>query len=212
MAFRTSSWSTSVVDSVVLGKYHSLTIDIFAAGMMREGRCIISKRKNRQIDMWFLLQCRWWNRYPGAQCDIESFIYMPLLEETGYVPTEKYAHQPELLEHAERIATHYGLHEKALFQTEILSIHWEEYKGVWRIITNHNDTIYARFVVLNSGPLHRPKLPGTPGIEKFKGRAFHSSRFDYEYCGKDLSKLQDKKVAIIGTGECVSFFLLSLSL
>lgn len=137
---------------------------------------------------------------------------MPLLEETGYVPTEKYAHQPELLEHAERIATHYGLHEKALFQTEILSIHWEEYKGVWRIITNHNDTIYARFVVLNSGPLHRPKLPGTPGIEKFKGHAFHSSRFDYEYCGKDLSKLQDKKVAIIGTGECASFFVLSLSL
>lgn len=161
--------------------------------------------------MWFLLQCRWWNRYPGAQCDIESFIYMPLLEETGYVPTEKYAHQPELLEHAERIATHYGLHEKALFQTEILSIHWEEYKGVWRIITNHNDTIYARFVVLNSGPLHRPKLPGTPGIEKFKGRAFHSSRFDYEYCGKDLSKLQDKKVAIIGTGQCASFFSLPLS-
>lgn len=166
----------------------------------------IKKKAVKLICDFFLvpLRYRWWNRYPGAQCDIESFIYMPLLEETGYVPTEKYAHQPELLEHAERIATHYGLHEKALFQTEILSIHWEEYKGVWRIITNHNDTIYARFVVLNSGPLHRPKLPGTPGIEKFKGHAFHSSRFDYEYCGKDLSKLQDKKVAIIGTGECLS--------
>lgn len=206
MAFRTSSWSTSVVDSVVLGKYHSPMTDISAAGD------VYPKKSSLMCDFYVLLRCRWWNRYPGAQCDIESFIYMPLLEETGYVPTEKYAHQPELLEHAERIATHYGLHEKALFQTEILSIHWEEYKGVWRIITNHNDTIYARFVVLNSGPLHRPKLPGTPGIEKFKGHAFHSSRFDYEYCGKDLSKLQDKKVAIIGTGECASFFFLSLSL
>lgn len=206
MAFRTSSWSTSVVDSVVLGKYHSPVTDISAAGDVYQKKAV-----KLICDFFVLLRHRWWNRYPGAQCDIESFIYMPLLEETGYVPTEKYAHQPELLEHAERIATHYGLHEKALFQTEILSIHWEEYKGVWRIITNHNDTIYARFVVLNSGPLHRPKLPGTPGIEKFKGHAFHSSRFDYEYCGKDLSKLQDKKVAIIGTGECASFFFLSLS-
>lgn len=200
MAFRTFSWSTSVVVSVVLGKYYSPMTDISAGG-----GDVYQKKKTDKL-IYFLLRCRWWNRYPGAQCDIESFIYMPLLEETGYVPTEKYAHQPELLEHAERIATHYGLHEKALFQTEILSIHWEEYKGVWRIITNHNDTIYARFVVLNSGPLHRPKLPGTPGIEKFKGHAFHSSRFDYEYCGKDLSKLQDKKVAIIGTGECALFF------
>ena len=55
----------------------------------------------------------YWNRYPGAQCDVESYIYLPLLEETGYVPTEKYVRAPEILEHCNRIADQFGLHERA---------------------------------------------------------------------------------------------------
>lgn len=143
---------------------------------------------------------RYWNRYPGAQCDVESYIYMPLLEETGYIPKEKYSHGPELLEHAERIAKHYGLYDKAMFFTEVLSIHWQEDAGAWRIVTSHNDDISARHVILCAGPLHRPKLPGIPGLERFEGHMFHSSRFDYGYCGQNLERLADKKVAIIGTG------------
>lgn len=145
----------------------------------------------------------YWNRYPGAQCDIESYIYMPLLEELNYMPTEKYAHSKELLKHAEMIGNHYNLYQRALFQTEVNSLSWDESSKKWTAKTNRGDTIRSQFVVPAAGPLHRPKLPGLP-IEKFKGYSFHSGRWDYKYTGGDnlgnLTGLADKRVAIIGTG------------
>ncbi len=153
----------------------------------------------------------YWNRYPGAQCDIESYIYLPLLEETGYIPKEKYSFAKEIREHARRIGEHYGLYDQALFQTEIAEVRWQEATSRWRITTNRGDELNARHVVMSSGPLNRPKLPGIPGIETFKGHSFHTSRWDYAYTGGssegDLTKLGDKRVAIIGTGataiQCV---------
>ena len=153
----------------------------------------------------------YWNRYPGAQCDIESYVYMPLLEEIGHVPSEKYAHGPEILAHSRAIGRHFGLYEKTLFQTEVTDLRWDEAAQRWNATTNRGDTIRARFVTMSTGPLHRPKLPGVPGIETFKGHAFHTSRWDYEYTGGDtnggLTRLADKRVGIIGTGatavQCV---------
>jgi cyclohexanone monooxygenase len=146
----------------------------------------------------------YWNRYPGAACDTESYIYMPLLEETGYMPTAKYAKAPELLEHSRRIGRHFGLYDKACFQTEVGEIRWNDPESRWIVTTSRDDCFTARFVVLASGLLHRPKLPGIPGIEAFKGHSFHTSRWDYEYTGGDstggLTKLADKRVGIIGTG------------
>lgn len=129
---------------------------------------------------------------------------MPLLEETGYMPTEKYARAKELLAHSERIGRHFHLYNKMLFQTEVESMHWDDNASLWTIKTNWGDRIRAKFVIPCSGPLHRPKLPGIPGMERFKRKAFHSSRWDYDYTGGDsagnLHKLADKRVAIIGTG------------
>jgi cyclohexanone monooxygenase len=146
----------------------------------------------------------YWNRYPGAQCDIESYIYLPLLEETGYMPVEKYTRANEILEHSRRIGRRFDLYKDALFQTEITSMRWEEDAGRWIVKTNRDDTVRARFVVLASGPLHRLKLPGIPGVQTFKGHAFHTSRWDYAYTGGDpngdLTGLSDKRVGIIGTG------------
>ncbi|KAH0837263.1 hypothetical protein AYO21_09970 [Fonsecaea monophora] len=146
----------------------------------------------------------YWNRYPGAQCDIESYIYMPLLEELNYMPTEKYARANELLKHAEMIGRRWGLYDKALFQTETHSLEWDKKTALWTAKTNWGDTIRAKYVIPAAGPLHRPKLPGLPGIESFKGHSFHSSRWDYNYTGGDttgnLHKLSDKRVGIIGTG------------
>ncbi|KFX98233.1 hypothetical protein V490_02383 [Pseudogymnoascus sp. VKM F-3557] len=146
----------------------------------------------------------YWNRYPGAACDLESYIYMPLLEELNYMPTEKYTRAPELLEHARNIGKHFGLYDKALFQTEVLSLKWDATSHHWIARTNRGDTIRAQFVATASGPLHKPKLPGVPGIETYKGHSFHTSRWDYDYTGGDttggLSKLADKSVGIIGTG------------
>ena len=146
----------------------------------------------------------YWNRYPGAQCDIESYVYLPLLEETGYMPREKYSFAPEIFEHAQRIGKHFNLYERACFQTQVREARWNDEDGRWTITTDRADVFRARFVVMSSGPLNRPKLPAIPGIEKFKGHTFHTSRWDYDYTGGDttgdLHKLKDKRVGIIGTG------------
>ncbi|HEX4198579.1 MAG TPA: NAD(P)/FAD-dependent oxidoreductase [Caulobacteraceae bacterium] len=154
----------------------------------------------------------YWNRYPGAQCDTASMVYMPLLEETGRMPSEKYAHAPEILAHCQAIGRQYGLYDNALFHTVVEDISWDEANARWTIRTNRGDAFTAQFVGMGTGPLHVPKLPGIPGIESFKGHSFHTSRWDYGYTGGDpsgapLEKLADKRVAIIGTGatsvQCV---------
>jgi cyclohexanone monooxygenase len=147
----------------------------------------------------------YWNRYPGAQCDTASFVYMPLLEETGHMPTEKYAHAAEILEHSRRIAKHFGFYDNALLHTEVTDLEWDAGRSRWIVRTSRGDEFTAQFVAMGLGPLHVPKLPGIAGIEDFKGHSFHTSRWDYGYTGGDplgapMDKLADKRVAIIGTG------------
>jgi cation diffusion facilitator CzcD-associated flavoprotein CzcO len=154
----------------------------------------------------------YWNRYPGAQCDTASMIYLPLLEETGYMPSERYAHAPEIREHCDRIATRYGLHDSALFHTEVTDLEWNPCDARWIVRTSRGDEFTSQFVGIGTGPLHVAKLPGIPGIETFAGHSFHTSRWDYTYTGGDpdgapLDRLAGKRVAIIGTGatavQCV---------
>src|SRR4051794_1685931 len=101
----------------------------------------------------------YWNRYPGAQCDVESYIYLPLLEETGYVPTEKYARGPEILAHCRRIAEHYDLYRQACLSTEVTGVEWDPAASCWRVRTNRGDRVAARFLVVGSGALHRTQPP-----------------------------------------------------
>ncbi|WP_284742456.1 flavin-containing monooxygenase [Amycolatopsis sp. RTGN1] len=146
----------------------------------------------------------YWNRYPGIQCDIESYIYMPLLEELGYVPTRRYASGAEIREHLFAVARHYGLYRDALFQTGVTGMTWDGSAKKWLVTTDRGDRITAALVVVSPGSLHRPKLPGIPGINEFRGHTFHTSRWDYDYTGGDesggLTGLRDKSVGIIGTG------------
>jgi cation diffusion facilitator CzcD-associated flavoprotein CzcO len=149
----------------------------------------------------------YWNRYPGIACDVESYVYMPLLEELDYVPTEKYAKGREIFGHCRRIAVRYDLYSDACLQTEVRAIRWQAGDRRWLIATDHGDVIRARFVAMANGYLQKPKLPGIPGIRKFRGHAFHTSRWDYRYTGAELNRLADKRVGIIGTGatavQCV---------
>jgi cyclohexanone monooxygenase len=153
----------------------------------------------------------YWNRYPGAQCDIEAYIYLPLLEELNYIPKEKYSHAPEILAHSRAIGEHYDLYDNACFQTEVTDMRWDAAAARWIISTNRGDRMEARYVAMSNGPLNRPKLPAIKGVETFKGHTFHTSRWDYGYTGGDstgnLTGLKDKRVAIIGTGatavQCV---------
>ncbi len=149
----------------------------------------------------------YWNRYPGIACDVESYIYLPLLEEVGYMPTEKYAKGPEIFAHCQRIAAHFDLYRDACLSTEVREIRWDTDGSRWVITTDRDDAIRARFVVMSNGYLQKPKLPGIPGIATFQGHTFHTSRWDYEYTGDELECLAEKRVGIIGTGatavQCV---------
>ena len=146
----------------------------------------------------------YWNRYPGAMCDVESYCYLPLLEEVGYIPRHKYSFGPEIFEHAQRIAKHYGLYENALFQTAVTELRWNEADARWLVTTNRGDRFTSKFVIPANGPFGRPKLPGIKGIDEFKGHSFHTSRWDYNYTGgsptSELTDLNGKNVGIVGTG------------
>jgi cyclohexanone monooxygenase len=146
----------------------------------------------------------YWNRYPGLRCDVESYIYLPYLEETGYMPTERYVRGSEILAYCRQLGRHFRLYERALFQTKITGMRWNDAQCRWLVETSRGDQINARFVATQSGIFSRPQLPGIPGIEDYRGRAFHSARWDFEYTGGDsdggLSRLTDKKVGVIGTG------------
>jgi cation diffusion facilitator CzcD-associated flavoprotein CzcO len=156
----------------------------------------------------------YWNRYPGLKCDIESYIYMPLLEETGYMPTEKYCTGLELQEHAERIAKKWNLTDRAWFRRTVNKMEWDEGAKEW--VTHYTlrgpdgkdsppKTMRSRFVVLTTGFTLVPRVPQIPGIGDFKGEMFHTARWDYKCTGgsptnTNMVNLKDKSVGIIGTG------------
>ena len=146
----------------------------------------------------------YWNRYPGAMCDTAAMVYLPLLEETNYLPTQKYVLAPEIYAHAQRIARQYDLYDQALLSTQVKGVHWNDADQRWIVTTNRGDELRARFLITGTGPLHRPKLPGISGIEDFEGESFHTSRWDYSVTGggplESMNKLATKRVGIIGTG------------
>ena len=193
-------------------------VDVAIVGGGFGGMLIAARLREQGIDDFRIIEkggdfggTWYWNRYPGAACDVESYIYLPLLEETGFMPASKYTPAPEILAHCHRIAEHFDLYTNALLQTEVTEVRWNEKRRRWIIRTNRNDEIAARFISMANGPLHRPKLPGIPGVETFAGHSFHTSRWDYDYTGGtsegNLTGLADKVVGIIGTGatavQCV---------
>ncbi|WP_420453152.1 flavin-containing monooxygenase [Ilumatobacter sp.] len=153
----------------------------------------------------------YWNRYPGAMCDVESYCYLPMLEELDYVPKHKYSFAPEIMEHSKNIARHYRLYDDALLSTAVTRMEWDDEAGHWLVETDRGDRMTATYVAMANGPLNRPKLPGVEGIDRYRGHTFHTSRWDYDYTGGDssggLDRLADKRVGVIGTGatavQCV---------
>lgn len=142
----------------------------------------------------------YWNRYPGVACDVVSYDYLPLLDEMDYVPIDHYAKGREILAHCQSIAKKYNLYELAVFQTTVTSTVWDEEEEMWHLTTDRGDHMKAQFVICANGTLSKPKLARIKGLNTFKGKSFHTSKWDYEYTGDDLSKLEDKVVGIIGTG------------
>lgn len=146
-------------------------------------------------------------------CDVSASIYMPILEEMNYMPKHKYAQGEELRSYAESICRKYGLQSTAMFQSSVDRLTWNESSKHWDVGiaqkpkggTPCSINISADYVILANGLLNNAKVPKTEGSEKFRGSMFHSARWQYEVTGgtsavPDMTKLQDKKVGIIGTG------------
>ena len=136
----------------------------------------------------------YWNRYPGIACDVESYSYLPLLEEMGYVPTMKFASGFEILEYCQLMAEKFGFYDHCLFHTTVEKTVWDETTGRWTVHTNRGDAMRARIVILANGILTSPKLARIDGMETFQGESFHTSRWNYKV------DLEGKRVGIIGTG------------
>src|SRR5258707_608405 len=100
----------------------------------------------------------YWNRYPGIACDVESYSYLPLLEEMGYVPSMKFASGFEILEYCQTMAERFGFYDHCLFHTTVQKTVWDEDSGRWTVHTDRGDAMRARFVILANGILTTPKL------------------------------------------------------
>ncbi|KMU79090.1 LOW QUALITY PROTEIN: cyclohexanone 1,2-monooxygenase [Coccidioides immitis RMSCC 3703] len=148
----------------------------------------------------------YWNRYPGLMCDVESYIYMPLLEETGYMPKHKYSYGEELREQANRIAKNWSFADRAMFRTMFQRCCWNEDTRTWAVQMTQQPPnsqpvsakVHADFVALIPGLLNRPKISNFAGLETFQGQGFHAARWDYKITGSSqedptLTHLQDKE-------------------
>ena len=142
----------------------------------------------------------YWNRYPGAACDVVSYDYLPLLDELDYVPVNHYSRGPEIFSHCQAIAHKYNLYDLAVFNTTVTETRWEKSDQLWHVKTDQGDVMRAQFVICANGTLAKPKLSAIAGMEDFAGHSFHTSRWDYDYTGQNLEHLKDKVVGIIGTG------------
>ena len=186
------------VDVVIVGGGFSGLLA--AASLLKEGVSDI-----RVIEKGSDIGGTWyWNRYPGCRCDVDAYTYLPLLEDHGAMPSERYARAPEILGHAKRLSERTGIYDRTLLQTGVSGADWDAAAGRWTVTTDRGDKIRARFVCMASGILSHPKLPGIPGARDFKGHTFHTARWDFAYTKGDstggLTGLKDKRVAIIGTG------------
>ncbi|WYZ36395.1 hypothetical protein EsH8_XIII_000047 [Colletotrichum jinshuiense] len=158
----------------------------------------------------------YWNRYPGLTCDVEGYCYLPLLEETGFVPKQRYSSGEEIRENIECIAEKFGI--QGMFCTKAMSADWDDTNNRWVVKLRrdmgpkHQDlsgelVVRAQFVMPAGGVFFSPSAPDAPGLETFmKNREiFHTARWNYDYTGgspslPDMINLRDKRVGIIGTG------------
>ncbi|MCF4165406.1 NAD(P)/FAD-dependent oxidoreductase [Zavarzinia compransoris] len=140
------------------------------------------------------------NTYPGAGCDVPCHLYSFSFELNPNW-SRRFAKQPEIIDYIEHCATKYDLYRHIRFETEVTEARFDEGRGLWTVTTAGGETIEAQFVVSGLGQLSRPQYPRIPGLDRFKGKAFHSAHWDHGY---DLS---GKTVAVIGSGASAIQFL-----
>ena len=141
----------------------------------------------------------YWNRYPGARCDVESMQYSysfseELQQEWNW--SERYAPQPEIMKYAQHVADRFGLRPDIVFNTRVDRAEFDEGNGTWEVATSDGRTVRAQFVVLATGCLSNARMPDIKGLSDFKGEVYHTGHWPHE--GADFAGL---RVGVIGTGS-----------
>jgi cation diffusion facilitator CzcD-associated flavoprotein CzcO len=141
----------------------------------------------------------YWNRYPGARCDIQSLSYSygfsPELEQ-DWDWSEKYPTQPEVLRYLNHVADRFDLRRDITFSTRVVGARWDDGTGRWLVSTDTGDEVSAQFLIMATGCLSTSKLPEVPGLERYQGRTHHTARW-----GKEEIRFDGLRVAVIGTGS-----------
>ncbi len=141
----------------------------------------------------------YWNRYPGARCDVESMQYSYSFSEAlqqEWSWSEKFSAQPEILAYAQHVAERFDLKRGIDFNTRVLGAEFDEETAQWRVDTDRGESVTARFVIMATGCLSSHQTPAFEGMERFKGRTYHTAQWPHE--GVDFS---GQRVAVIGTGS-----------
>ncbi|MGV9545227.1 NAD(P)-binding domain-containing protein [Nocardia beijingensis] len=181
--------------------------DVVVIGAGFGGLCAAAKLREAGIDNFVVLEKAdevggTWreNTYPGAACDVMSLMYsFSFAPNPGW--TRGYARQPEILAYLRAFADDQDLRRSIVFGAEVVSQVFDDDTDTWTLRTGNGDTYVTRTVIAATGPLHIPNIPDLPGVERFAGSAFHSSRWDHE---EDLA---GKRVAVIGTGASAVQFV-----
>src|SRR4051794_22007811 len=189
----TSTTSTQDVDAVVIGSGFAglymnyrlrdqlgMTVQVYEAGDDVGGT-------------WY------WNRYPGARCDSESYIYCfsfdeDLLQEWEW--SGKYPEQPEILRYLNHVADRFDLRRNISFRTRVTAAHYDEATARWRVETDAGHRVEARFLVTAIGCLSVGNVPDIPGRDTFAGESYHTGAWPHD--GVDFT---GKRVAVVGTGS-----------
>jgi cyclohexanone monooxygenase len=141
----------------------------------------------------------YWNRYPGARCDVPSLFYSytfsPELQKE-WRWTEKYAAQPEILRYANHVADRFALRPLIAFETRVVSTVFDEATDCWTVTTDHGDAVRTRFLIMATGCLSTPRAPRISGVESFAGPTYHTGAWPHD--GVDFT---GRRVAVIGTGS-----------
>jgi cation diffusion facilitator CzcD-associated flavoprotein CzcO/acetyl esterase/lipase len=180
-------------------------VDVVAVGAGFAGLCLLYRVRSLGFSTMVLESAGdvggtwYWNRYPGARCDIESIDYSYSFDpelEREWRWSERYATQPEILRYLGHVADKHDLRRDIRFSTRVVSAAWGADAKRWRIRTDRGDEIRSRFYVMATGCLSLPKTPDVPGVERFHGESYYTGR--WPHAGVDFS---GKRVAVIGTGS-----------
>ncbi|HAT36741.1 MAG TPA: cyclohexanone monooxygenase, partial [Rhodospirillaceae bacterium] len=141
----------------------------------------------------------YWNRYPGARCDVESMEYSFSFDEAlqqEWDWSEKYSAQPDILAYINHVAGRFDLKRHIDFETEVQSAHFDAGTRRWQVVTSAGETVTAKFVVMATGCLSSAQIPKFEGLADFAGKIYHTGMWPHETVG-----FEGECVAVVGTGS-----------